>query len=128
MWPDGGGFVQRGHASGRQHNAARCQPPPRPDNALCPHRGDPAAPPSRPRSWRIWRNVVFAAASSLPNQKSGAERPELRPTLERRQIIRGDRPTGAVALALTGREMARPSRSAAKVFQLARRAIVAVVL
>ena len=52
---------------------------------------------------------MFAAASSLPNQKSGAERPKLRPMLERRQIIRGDWPTVVVALAgrLTG--MARPT-------------------
>jgi hypothetical protein len=55
---------------------------------------------------------MFAAAPLLPNRKSGAERPELKPTLERGQIIPGDRPTVAVA----------------KAFQLARRAIVAVVL
>lgn len=72
--------------------------------------------------------MMFAAASSLPNQKSGAERPELRPTLEHRQIIHGNSPTVAVALALAGRETARPAGLPAKVFQLARRAIVAVVL
>src|ERR1700747_961814 len=51
----------------------------------------------------VLRGVITA------EPKSGAERPELRPTLERRQIIRGDWPTVAVALAFTGREMARPA-------------------
>jgi hypothetical protein len=55
---------------------------------------------------------MFAAAPLLSNRKSGAERPELKPTPERGQIIPGDRPTFAVA----------------KTSQLARRAIVAVVL
>ena len=47
---------------------ARRRPTPRPDHALCAHRGDAAAPPSRPRSGAIGRNVMEVAGPSLPSQ------------------------------------------------------------